>query len=357
MRALLQPLASDLDYLSARLHTRRSLIAEGDRLDELCRVETNAELAAEIHPEALAQSAAGFQLQLVQDLVDELSGLLPHLNVTGAGLVGWMLVRFQVENLKVLVRGIAAGTSPELLREHVVSLPRHLVLDTQALATAQSLDQFVNLIPKGPLRASAKKVIEVYGKPPKPFFLEGALDGGYFRELLARLSRLSGEDRELIQPLVSQEVDTFHLMLLARGKFHYGLTSELLLPLHVPGTGIPRARFESMLAVPDLLTAAGQAVGRVIDTLPQEHKGPENKAASVDAAALEALAWTRYLRLSNSAFRRSHMGLGAVVGYAGLRRVEVANLITVSEGVRGGIPAEAIRSRMIPRTEFVPEYV
>jgi len=47
------------------------------------------------------------------------------------------------------------------------------------------------------------------------------------------------------------------------------------------------------------------------------------------------------------------MGLGAIVGYAGLRRVEVANLITISEGIRGGMAAEAIRGRLIPRADIV----
>ena len=73
--------------------------------------------------------------------------------------------------------------------------------------------------------------------------------------------------------------------------------------------------------------------------------------------ALEALAWKRFQRLANGAFRRDHMGLGAVVGYAGLRRVETANLITLSEGIRTGMTAEAIRARLVPRKELEAAYV
>jgi vacuolar-type H+-ATPase subunit C/Vma6 len=51
------------------------------------------------------------------------------------------------------------------------------------------------------------------------------------------------------------------------------------------------------------------------------------------------------------------MGLGAVIGYAGLRRVETANLITLSEGIRTGMTAEAMRARMIPRTDLEAAYV
>ena len=44
------------------------------------------------------------------------------------------------------------------------------------------------------------------------------------------------------------------------------------------------------------------------------------------------------------------MFAGVVAGYAGIRRVEVANLITLAEGIRAGMRAEALRARLIPRT-------
>jgi vacuolar-type H+-ATPase subunit C/Vma6 len=75
--------------------------------------------------------------------------------------------------------------------------------------------------------------------------------------------------------------------------------------------------------------------------------GDLSEVITVDGAALERLAFRRFFRLANFTFRCSHMGLAAVVGYVGIRRVEVANLITLSEGIRIGMPSEAIRARMI----------
>ena len=141
----------------------------------------------------------------------------------------------------------------------------------------------------------------------------------------------------------------FHLMLVVRGRFHYGLSADSLRPFHVSGSRIPGDQFEAMLSAPDILTAARFAVGRAIDALPSEKK-TNGGTTLLDPADLEAMGWKRFLRLSNRAFRWSHMGLGAVVGFSGLRRVEVANLITLTEGIRSGIPAEAIRARLTPRT-------
>ena len=65
---------------------------------------------------------------------------------------------------------------------------------------------------------------------------------------------------------------------------------------------------------------------------------------------LEELGWTRYYRLSCQSFRKSILGPGIIFSYAGLRRIEVANLITVIEGARLGVPSDKLRSRLLPRT-------
>ncbi len=343
-----RPQVNDLDYLAARVHGRRSRVAEGARLEALCRVRQLAALSEAVCPGVEIHSAAELQRRLVEDLVRELSSMLTHLEGPGAALLAWILVRFQVENMKVLARGFVNRTPVEVLREHLATLPHDFALNAPALATAQSLDGFVEWLPLGPPRQSLRALASLYHDQSRPFFLEAALDQGYLQELLTRAGQLSGEDKDLIQPMALQEVDAFHLMLVVRGRFNYGLAPASLLPLHVRWSGIPSERFSAMLAAPDLPTAAGLAVGRAIDVLPAE-LGTSETAAAVDAATLEALCWKRFLRLAQRAVRRSHMGLGSIFGYVGIRRVEVANLITLSEGIRTGAAEEAIRKRLVPR--------
>jgi vacuolar-type H+-ATPase subunit C/Vma6 len=51
------------------------------------------------------------------------------------------------------------------------------------------------------------------------------------------------------------------------------------------------------------------------------------------------------------------MGMGTIMGYIGIRRIEVANLITISECIRKKMPVDAIRTRLIPRNSFEVAYV
>ena len=348
MTAWLREVTHDPDYLAARLHARRSSMAEGERLDTLCRLRSLPELTNTIFPRAELKGASDFQRLSVSELVRELTGFLAHISGPGARLVTWALVRFQVENIKILLRISMTNAPAGHGEQYMIALPEDLRLDAKGMAASESLEDFVRLVPKGIFRKSMEKALETVHENPRPFFLEAALDQAYFRELMERVKALPLEDREIVTPMACQEVDIFHLMLAVRGKFHYGLAPDILLPLHIAGTRISRALFTEMLHDPDVLTATTRLVGRALDwSPPVSEPGEGSPGGAVDMGAVEHLAWRRFLRLSNLAFRRSHMGLGAVIGYVGLRRLEVANLTTISEGIEKGIAAEAIRAHLI----------
>lgn len=337
----------DLDRIATTLHGRRSRMAEADRLAELSRARGLPELAQVLFPGSDHASLLGLQRQLVQGLIDELSGLLALLSGPGARLLHWLLVRFQVENLKVLLRARISGLPQQDAHEHLVSLPKTVLLDVQDLSSAGSLDDFIQLAPKGLVRKSLQKSIELYGELPTPFFYEAVLDHGYLQVLLEKVEELPSQEREIVKPMFRQEVDIFHLMLAARGRFHYRLAPEMVLPLHVRGARISADLFVQMLNDADPRSSVDRAADFVFDTVPFAGTQSDRVGVAVDVPALEHLAWRRFNRLANSAFRQSHNGLGAIIGYTGVRRVEVANLIMLSEGIRKGMPAETIRARAI----------
>jgi vacuolar-type H+-ATPase subunit C/Vma6 len=339
--------ANNLDYLATRLHARRSRMAEAERLDALCQIRTLPELSRAVRLDTDYQAVAEFQRRLVQDLAQEIAGCVRHVGGAGGELVAWLLVRFQVENLKTLLRGFVNQTPPEVLQAHLVTLPEGLALDAKGLAAAKSLEGFVELLPPGTLRQRLNEAVTRHRDQPQPFYLEAALDCGYFQELLAKTFQLSGEDQAVVRPLALHEANWFQFMLATRGRFHFDLLADALLALHLQG--ISGDWFKNLLAASDLSAASKTGIRIVFDELPAE--------PGVSEAALEALAGKRFLRLAADAFRRDHMGLGAVVGYAALRRVETANLITLSEGIRSGMTAAAIRARLVPRKELEAAHV
>ena len=347
---------NDLDYLATRLHARRSRMAEAERLDVLCRLHTIPELGRARYPEAEFFTADDFQRRLVQDLIQELAGCRQHLDAAGQEFVTVLLARFQLENSKTLLRWVVSHMPLESLQTHLGRLPVDLELDVQALGQAASLENFASKLPAGRPRDCLKEALACHHEEPPLFLLEAALDCGYHQELLAGTAQLAEEEQEPIKPLVFQEANLFQLMLAVRGKLLHGLAGETCLALRVPGSGVSGDWFKTLLAASDLLAMAKWSVGIAVDELPVS-RGAGEIQATVDPSTIEALAWRRFLRLANGAFRRSHLGLGAVAGYAAIRRMEVANLITLSEGIRLGVDAGTIRTRMVPRSDLRVTYV
>ncbi|HUX00100.1 MAG: V-type ATPase subunit [Phycisphaerae bacterium] len=343
--------ALDMDFLAANIHGRRSRLAEAERLDALCRLPTVTDLARALFPESRFLTAAALERVLVLDQAEELAEIALRLGGAAGRVLDWLGVRFQMENLKVLARGLAGGMALADLRPHLVLLPDDLALPVEALASAGSVEAFAALVPHEPLREGLLRGAVLFARRPKAFFLEAGLDAGYLEELLARARALPAADRHDVLPIARQETDTFHMMLAARGKFHYGLEPEAIVPFHVKGALVSREAFAAMASAEHVADVAALAAGVAVDELPAGAK------EAWTPADLEPLAWARYYRLANRAFRRSHMGLGAVVAYTAIRRVELANLITLSEGIRLSRPPDVLRRCLIPAARREPKGV
>ena len=343
--------ALDMDFLAANVHGRRSQLAEAERLDALCRLPTVTDLARALFPKSRFLTAAALERVLILDQAEELAEIASRLGGAAGRYLEWLGVRFQMENLKVLARGLAGGMAMEDLRPHLVLLPDDLALPVEALASAGSVAAFAALVPHEALREGLQRGAVLFARRPKAFFLEAGLDAGYLEELLSRARALPAADRREVLPIALQEADTFHMMLAARGKFHYGLGPEAIVPFHVRGTRIPRQALEAMAGAERVADVASAAAGAALDEVPKVAD------EALTPADLEPLAWARYYRLANRAFRRSHMGLAAVVAYTAIRRVELANLITLSEGIRLSRPPDVLRRCLIPAARREPKGV
>ena len=341
--------ALDVDFVSALLHGRRSRLAEAERLDALCAIRTIPELVHAIEPNAPNESLVDFQRRMVLDLADELLTFAWRIAGPAGSCLEWLAVRFQVENLKVLARGMTAGAKPKEIEPYLVPLRKPFLLDAEALVTSDSLETFASRIPSTPLRDGVRLAAGVFERNRRPFFIEAGLDYGYLTELLARTEPLAAREMPDMKTLACQETAMFHLDLAARGRLTYDVRPDDLLLFHVPGAGIQRAVFAAMLAAHDAQQVAAEAAGCAIDrTSAAEAKAGETREA-VTPAMLETLALNRYYRLAYWVFRRSHVGVGTIAGYAAMRRVELANLITLSEGIRAGVAPAVLRRRLIPR--------
>jgi V/A-type H+/Na+-transporting ATPase subunit C len=341
-----------MDFVSARLHGRRSRLMEDARLDDLCRLRSIPELARVLFPDAQVQTPVELQRLLIESLAHEMMDLARWSPGNAGRVMDWYYLRFQLENLKLLARGFVTRTPVEQIEPYLVPFPGVSAADAKSLVSAENLESFTALIKNRTLRMGIDRAAESYRLYPRSFVIEAAMDRAYYKELLTRAHSLPRPESGHVLAMVSQEVDMFLAMLVVRGKFVYQMKSDLLLSFYLPGAGIHHERFAALVGSGDLADAAAKLVGFAIDAVPGELKSSVGGAGSVDPGVIEIALWNRFLRVSRAIFRRGHMNVGAAVAYVGLRRIELANLITLTEGIRKNIEPEAIRRRLIPRTDL-----
>lgn len=331
----------DLDHLAARVHARRGRLYDGARLRALCALGSVAELGRTLFPGDKINAPAGLEERLVALFITETREIAACFGGDRASLLEWQAARFQLGNLKTMVRALAAGADPKEARGLLVDLPSGMEGYGKELAGIKSREDLAAALPEGIFRDSLTWAYADYPDKNAVFFIEAALERDYLAELSARAEGLGAADRENAGSLYELETAAFNQALAVRGKFFYGFENKELLRLYAPCPDRKLREFKAILAAPDLRGALTLASGG--ESFPN---GPEP-----GLAGLEALFRRRYRRAALKALRGDHLGFGTVSAYLALRRLETADLITIAEGLRLGIGATELESRVLPGLE------
>lgn len=316
---------------------------EGERLDAVCDSDSLTDLARRIHDNSTPDppSSRLLQRRALTAWIAEIRDLVASLPAHQVPLIEWQLARVQVENAKLLLRAArqppSPGRTPVPLLTDLAPIPSPTPADLESLA---ALEAFTTRATAGTLNHFLTVAFRAAQASDTPFLAEAAVDRSFLVEQWQRCQKVPAADKEWISPLVSQEIDAFHLQLVAQGRFTHHCPASELLELWIPGSPLTSILATRMLEAPDLPTALQAARGIALDQIPSH--------SHLDATVIDTLARDRYQRLAKRAFRGGSVGFGAIVGYLALRSIDVTNRITLAEGIRLGRHGTALRQHLIP---------
>jgi len=329
---------TSVEFIQAKTHGLRSRVYEHERLDELCDLRSVGQLWHRLYPDATPGDHRELQRRLLADHVGALDGIRRFLPDALAPLYVWMMRRFQVENLKVLLRAWRAREPLARVRPFLAPLARDLELDAAAFLKAGGLADFLALVPDAALRSAAEAGAAHYADTGQTFFVEAALDVAYYSGLVARQRALPAAHRAGTDALVGNEIAAYNILTVFRLKLNYGLPYEQAARFLAPGAR-HAAELDRLFAFPDF--------GDMVKLLPPDLLPRDGGRAIATIADLERALWQRILQVANRQFYHSVADLGAAVAFYTIKRVELANLFHVVEGVRYGMAPGAIREGLI----------
>jgi V/A-type H+-transporting ATPase subunit C len=168
--------------------------------------------------------------------------------------------RFEVDNLKAVLRGVATGAAWETVQFVLFPFGPRTVLPARKMAEAGDIPHAVETLRGTPYYATLAHALERYVSERSLFPLEVALDLDYWRALWAEVQRLPGADRSQAVRIIGSRMDRYNLFWAIRYKVYHRLAEEEIINYTLP-FGY-RVRDEDIRAI-----AAGADIPPVVERL------------------------------------------------------------------------------------------
>jgi vacuolar-type H+-ATPase subunit C/Vma6 len=328
-----------IDFVNAKVRGMRSKLYESNRLLELADTRSLPELFRRIRPADTFPGHLDFERRLTADTVRELSALERFLAGAHDKLFRWLLVHFQLENVKIVLHAFIARDPPAAAEKLIVPTPPSLALDVDSLLQSPTLRRLVMVLPVKEFRSCLTKLLDT-NEAPDADILEMTLDSAYLKILGRLASGMQGWTREL----VGLDVDARNILLMLRARFNFNRDFAAIKPFIVlSGVRLTNYRAERIAAargLPEALAVAAEVA------LPFAARA---NIATVQTLE-DALALAQY-HMASRCMAEAVLEEAAVFGYYYVKRAELANLIRLTESIRYGLARDEIKERLLLLSE------
>ncbi len=333
-------------YLRTRLAIMSCNLRGPEGMAELARLPLD-ELAAETRFDLTEHHPANgrlnvFERSLMQTWLDELSALLRPLEGPARRLLTQWASRYELLNIKALVRGKIGQLPNEEIERNLFALPGFLSLSHQDLLNTDNVPELLRRLQNTRYRSLAVQALRQYEERPDPFLLDATLDQQFYSELNYRAQMLSSSDRSETVNLIGRIVDRHNLVWSLRYRFNYGLQASEVLYLAIDGGRIlSRTQLQRILHA-DTLSEA-------LRSLPENLLGQGKMPSRI--TVMEIAMRNDLHEYARRAMRRSPSVVTSVLAYLVLRHGEIQDTYAIVHARVNGLSDELLFDALDPLRE------
>ena len=252
-------------------------------------------------------------------------------------VVAWYNRRFEIENLKTVLRAVHYRLDPARSRASVIPL-RSTRFRWEALVEAGSISTVIDQIRESPYARPLENAMERYQQERRLFYLEVAVDLFYFQQLVLLIESQSGKDASDARRFLGRWIAIQNLLWAFRYRIYGRMTPEEIInyTLHRAfAAGLDTVR---RIALGSPLAVEAERLGLRISP----------GLSEVEALTeIEILAERELFQLATVAISRPLFHLGGVLAYLWLLDAEVRDLTVIVEGKTTGLSGAEIATRML----------
>ncbi len=298
--------------MSAFLNTRVSLFSERlwspEQYGALMRTP-DAEMAQTLAQLGLPNLAAGYRSQdslslesrIITQLLEETLIIVRPLQGAARQFILYWTERFEVSNVKTLLRAKMAEERPAAVAGRLVNMGPFARLDLESLVHTEDEIELFRRLESSPYADIVRHALRAFEESRDPFILDATLDRAYYEGLVRRAKALDGEVGRDLRMLMADLIDRINLVWLLRYRFNYELPAAQVYYLLV-GTGyrlsgqllqklVTQPSMEAVMAqLPAPLTRTLDGAESIVDVFRRLESVARRNATRILAVGASALA-------------------------------------------------------------------
>lgn len=274
---------------------------------------------------------------LLGEVADAGRALVRFLPRGSGELVGWYNRRFEVENLKTVLRAVHYRLDPSRARASLIPL-RATRWRWELLMEAGSIGAVIDQIRESPYARPLENAMERYEQERRLFYLEIALDLFYFQKLVRIIESQSGTDAADARRFLGRSIAVQNLLWAYRYRIYGRMTPEEIInyTLHRAfAAGLDTVR---RVALGSPLEVEAARLGFQISPGLSQVEG---------LTEIEILAERERFRHATAAIQRPLFQLRGALAYLWLLEAEVRDLVVIAEGKLAGLSLAEIGRRLV----------
>ncbi|MES9936294.1 MAG: V-type ATPase subunit [Sedimenticola sp.] len=260
---------------------------------------------------------------LISTLMHELSVLLRPLKGPARDVLVHWIRKFELYNLKALIRGKLNQLTFEELRENLHDLPSLISLPHEELLRTENIAELLRQLEQSHYADIARQARRVYEEKNEPFSLDATIDQRYYAGLMKRSRSAETEDNKPLSQLIGTLIDQQNLLWVLRYRFGYGLSPSGTYYLLVPyGNLLKRELLKRLVNM--------NSFSEVIEALPETLKTPIGNTEhimDVEEAMSDVTA-----KKCRQMLRHSDSGVTRALAYLVLREMDLKRTYAIIQG-------------------------
>ncbi len=284
-----------------------------------------------------AQTTAGEDSQTLRGRMAAASRALGrYLPRSSRELLAWYNRRFEIENLKTVLRIVHYRLDPKLAATSLISLDSRRRWETlmEAGSAGAVIDQLRDSIYVRPLA----NAMERYQQEHRLFHLEIALDLFYFQRLVQLIESQRGKDAAGARRFLGRSIEIQNLLWAYRYRIYGRMTPEEIINYTLHRAFHAGLNMVRRIALGSPLALEAGRLGLVI---------PSGLSEIEALTRVEILGARELYRRATQAIHRPMFDLGGVLAYLWLLESEVQDLAMLAEGKAMGLSGREIAQRMV----------